>query len=137
MYRVVLDTNVLISAIHFGGAPRQLLIHAIEGTYLLFISEDILTELSGILAKKFRYPLPMIQEIQDALLTQCSVVVPTQTVSIIRNQPGDNHILECARTARADYLVTGDKQHLLLLEKFRNTRIVSPAAFLDILKKQQ
>ncbi len=55
-----------------------------------------------------------------------------ESISVVKDNEADNRILECAVAARADYLVTGDKEHLLPIETFRGVRIVSPAGFLDI-----
>lgn len=51
---------------------------------------------------------------------------------IVKNDPSDNKILECAITAEADYIVTGDKNHLLPLKRYKNTKIVSPSEFLRL-----
>ena len=137
LYRVVFDMNVFISAIHFGGIPQQLLLYALEKKFLLYISENIFGELSEILAKKFQYPYQMIDEIRDALSLFCMMTTPTHTISVINKQPGDNRILECAIAAHADFLVTGDKKHLLPLRKFRTVHIVAPVTFLEIFNGKQ
>jgi putative PIN family toxin of toxin-antitoxin system len=67
--RVVLDTNVLISAILFGGKPRQILEKAIRGEIRLCLSEPILEELKGVLQRsKFDYSPEMIQFILTELM---------------------------------------------------------------------
>ena len=58
----------------------------------------------------------------------CERVQPTETVSIITEDPSDNRILECAAAGEVDYIVTGDK-HLLKLEQFRNSPILKVAEF--------
>jgi predicted nucleic acid-binding protein len=59
-------------------------------------------------------------------------VTPVERVHLVKADADDDSILECAKAARSDFLVTGDK-HLLKLESFRGTRIIKPAAFLALI----
>ncbi len=60
------------------------------------------------------------------------VVDPPNSISAVQGSETDNRIIECAVEAKADALITGDKQHLLPLRTFRGIRIVSPAEFLGL-----
>lgn len=133
MFCVVFDTNVYVSAMNFSGIPDELLRRAITKEVRLFVSEDILAELYGVLTKKFQYSPYRIDEANDFLRSIATVVRPTSSISVVKERVADNRILECAMTARADYLVTGDKRHLLPIRKFRGVRIVTPAEFLAVL----
>lgn len=133
MLRVVFDTNVYVSAMNFRGIPDGLLRRAITKEVKLFASEDILVELYGVLTKKFRYHPRRIGDADEFLRGVATVVHPTRNVSIVKEQVADNRILECAVTARADHLVTGDKRHLLPIRKFQGVRIVTPSELLAIL----
>ena len=131
MLRVVLDTNVLISAILFGGKPRQILEKAIRGEIRLCLSEPILEELKGVLQRsKFDYSPEMIQFILTELTAIADFVNPSETINIVAEDPEDNRILECAIAANADYVISGDS-HLLKLNKYFNIDILSAAAFLE------
>ena len=132
--RIVLDTNVLISAILFGGNPRKVLDLAISEEANLFISPFILFELRSVLAKKFAYPKDRIDQVEVSLKEISNLVEPKKTISIISRDPADNRILECALESKADFIVSGDK-HLLALCKFKKTKIVSPSQFLEIAGK--
>lgn len=134
MTRVVFDTNIYISAIVFGGKPREAFLLAERDKIALFVSKEILAELRGVLRKKFKYPLLELDKVEQAILETAEIVEPRQTVKVIPSEPMDNHILECAIEAKVDFVVTGDKQHLLPLKKFKNTPIVSADQFLKILK---
>jgi len=129
--RVVLDTNVLISAILFGGRPRQILEKAIRGDVRLCLSEPILEELKGVLQRsKFGYSSEMIQLIVIELMSIADFVNPSATLNVVLEDPEDNRILECAVEVEANCIVSGDS-HLLKLRRYRNTEILNAAGFLE------
>ena len=131
MLRVVLDTNVLISGILFGGKPRQILEKAIRGEIRLCLSEPILEELKGVLQRsKFDYSPEMIQFILTELTGIADFVDPSETIKVVLEDPEDNMILECAAEAKANYIITGDF-HLLKLGRYLNTEVLTAAAFLE------
>ena len=133
MLRVVLDTNVLISAILFGGKPRQILEKAIRGEIRLCVSGPILEELKGVLQRsKFDYSPEMIQVILTELTSAAHFVNPSKTLDVVLEDPEDNRILECAAEAEANYIITGDF-HLLKLCRYRNIEVVNAVAFLEML----
>ena len=130
MLKVVLDTNVLISAILFGGKPRQILEKAIRGEVRLCLSEPILEELRGVLQRsKFDYSPEMIQFILTELTGISDFVNPSETMDVVLEDPDDNRILECAVEAKANYIVSGDF-HLLKLSRYLNIEVLNVAAFL-------
>ena len=132
MIKVVLDTNIYVSAIVFGGKPREVFLEITRGKRALFVSKKILAELRGVLRKKFKYTLLEIDRVEQIILEIAEIIEPRQTITIIPSQPMDNHILECAVETKADFVITGDKKHLLLLKKFKNIPIISADQFLKI-----
>ena len=131
MPRVVLDTNVPISANLFGGKPRQILQKAIRGEIRLCLSEPMLEELKGVLQRsKFDYSPEMIQFILTELMSISDFVNPSESINIVAEDPEDNRILECAVAANADCVITGDS-HLLKLTKYLNIDILNAATFLE------
>ena len=134
MLKVVLDTNVLISAILFGGKPRQILEKAIRGEIRLCLSEPILEELKGVLQRsKFDYSPEMIQFILTELTSIADFVNPSDTIDVVLEDSEDNRILECAAEAKANYIISGDS-HLLKLSRYRNMEVLDAAAFLERLE---
>jgi putative PIN family toxin of toxin-antitoxin system len=132
--RLVLDTNVFISALVFPGSrPDQLLQRIRRGEFSLFVSPFILDELDRVLREKFRYGKREAAALTDAICGMATCVRPTERMQIVSANDDDNRILECALAADADYLVTGDKEHLLPLQSLGRTQIVTPAQFLDLL----
>jgi putative PIN family toxin of toxin-antitoxin system len=134
LIRLVLDTNVLISALLFGGNPQTVLEKAIMGQISLLLSRDILNELEGVLCgKKFGYPPEIARSILRELEAIGEAVAPIRKIAIVKADPYDNLILECAVEAMVDYVVSGDN-HLIELKRFEGIPILSPDQFLKVLE---
>ena len=132
MIRIVLDTNVLISALLFGGNPQTVLEIAIMGQISLVLSREILNEFEDVLCgKKFAYPPEIARNIVRELEAVSELVFPTRKIAAVKADPYDNLILECAVKAGVDYVVSGDN-HLLELRRFEGIPILSPAQFLKV-----
>jgi len=130
--RIVLDTNVLISAILFGGKPQKVLDLVISGLVECTLSIAILDELKNVLQRpKFGFPADVCLHIAEELHGICDIISPSVSFDVIRSDPDDNRILECAVEAHAHFIVSGDP-HLLDLGKFEKIKILNPA---DYLKK--
>jgi len=128
--RAVLDTNVWVSGIVFGGVPFRILEIALESDFELIVSTDIIEEVEGVLAsKKFGFSVSDIEEAVQPLLDIAEFVIPQTKLSVIKRCPADNRILECALEGKADYIVTGDIRDLGKLGIFRGIRIISPRTF--------
>ena len=130
---LVLDTNVLISAVLFGGTPEAIINLCRSGKTQLVTSDALLVELSGVLRKKFGMESRQVVAIVEELRSVAMVVVPATTVNVIKGDPDDNRVLECAVEAGADFIVSGDTRHLLPLREHDGIPIVSPAGLSDLL----
>ena len=133
MKRVVADTNVLVSAIQFGGKPKQLLDLAVDGHIDLAISEAILEEALRVLRDKFHRTAEELRESDKQLRVGGRIVTPTESINVIDADPSDDRILECGVGADAEVIVSGDK-HLLALGSFRGIPIQRVGEFLAMLK---
>ncbi len=134
--RVVLDTNVLISGVLFGGKPRRIIESVVKGKINAYLSPVILDEFKDVIARpKFglgdETSFEITREIEDTFL----FVFPKIVIERIKDDPDDNAILECALTADAEYIVTGDP-HLLGLDSFKGMQILTPATFLTKLNQK-
>jgi len=130
--KLVLDTNILISAVAFGGKPKVILEKVIRGDIRLVLSDPILEEVQGVLlGKKFRYPAHIVVEIAQQLVSLAEIVYPEESISVIKNDPPDNRILECAVAGKVKYIVSGDED-LLSVTSFRKIEILSPDKFLKM-----
>lgn len=130
---VVLDTNIVASATYWRGKPAHCLEAWTLGKFDLAISHPILTEYEEVIARlTARYPaktpidwLPAIRQAGHLFLPS---PLPASTAD-----PDDEMFIECAVAARADYLVTGDKGHLLKLHEAGGILIVAASDFLRAL----
>ena len=138
MYRVVLDTNVYISALLRGHNPEIILRLSSPPfkRYDLFVSQAIFDEIDRVLRDKFNW-LPKDIDLEKSRIADWAAVVkPTKRVSVIPpdRDDSDNRILECAVKAKADLIVSGDS-HLLDLKEYEGIKIIPPAQFLKLLDK--
>lgn len=135
--RVVLDTNVFISGMFWGeGKPHEILRKCYKREINLFISRDIIEEVEGILTREKKFELTQDEIIEHLKLIMANsiLVKPRQKIEVVREDPADNRVLECAVEAEADYIVSGDK-HLLKLKRYKNLKIVNASEFLEALNK--
>lgn len=131
--KVVLDTNVYISAMVFGGIPRKIIQLGIERRILMVTSTAILLEVAGKLHEKFMWNEEKVKVAIKAISEIAGVVRPTITLDIVKKDLDDNKIIECALEANTDYIVTGDK-HLLEIGQSEEIKILTPADFLSFFK---
>ena len=134
--RVVLDTNVVTSALLWGGTPERLIELAGESSLELFTSEALLAELAGILGRS-----KFTQELKQKNLSAAEIVaryreiaetveaVPIEETAL--RDPDDAHVLACALAARAEAIVSGDAD-LHALGSYQGIPVLSPA---DCLKR--
>ncbi|MEW6324622.1 MAG: putative toxin-antitoxin system toxin component, PIN family [Nitrospirota bacterium] len=134
MEKVVLDTNVYISAILVGKTCEEILQHARDGRYEIAVSPAILEELSNVLGRKFGWSGQQVATVLEDLKTFTRWVHPRKRLRVITMDEPDNRILECAVAAKASCVVTGDS-HLLQLQSYRKIPILSPAQFLQSLRE--
>lgn len=132
MSRAVLDTNVLIGALRFpGGMTDKALSLCLAGVARLVTSEVLLEELYGVLTEKFGLSARHGHESVAFIRSVAEVVSPDIVLDVVKADPDDNAVLECAVWAEVDIIVTGDKTHLLPLKHFRGIPIVTPREFVE------
>ena len=144
MIRVVLDTNILISALLSAkGAPAEILRLERKGEIELVFAPETVDEHWRVFHyskieerfKKLKVPLETVEQFIMSLV-KASVLVPGKfKVDAIKSDPSDNIFLACAIEGQADFIISGD-HHLLELGIFQEIEIVDPATFLEIYKKQ-
>lgn len=120
--KIVLDTNVLVSAFFWKGNERSILEACIDGEHELATSIFILEELTRVLHDKFEVPPPKVAAYVGQLIAHATVVDPVPHLEVIQEDPSDNRILECAKATQADAIVSGDT-HLRELKQFDEVTI--------------
>jgi uncharacterized protein len=104
---------------------------SLSGAAASVTSPAILADLEDVLKRKFRLSKGAAQEIAQFVRDVSECVEPAIVIDAVVKDPADNLILECALWGDANFLVTGDKAHLLPLDPFRGIRIVSRRQFLE------
>ena len=127
--KVVLDTNVYISAILFGGNCEEILRLATQRSFELVISKSIILEIEAVLKEKFKWSKKQISETLAYMKNNATVIKTDIPLVVIKDDPSDNKIIECAVCVGANYIVTGDKNPLLPVKEYKGIKIVSPAEF--------
>ena len=136
MLRATLDTSILIAAFAFRSARALEILHmGLEGKANLTVSSVILDEMEKVLARDFDVPQKDIAEARAAVTDAARTVTPAVQLDVIKEDPPDNRILECAVSAGADYIVTRDND-LLRRRNYAGIRIVNDADFLALARSE-
>jgi len=131
--RIVVDTNVIVSALVFGGLPRRVF-EALEGGICdFYYSAEIEGETRRVLRDKFGWDEERLNRYLPGLWRLDERVTPRRRVNAVKEDPDDNRILECALAAGTDLIVSGDG-HLLRLTAYEGIAIFTPREFLERLK---
>jgi uncharacterized protein len=126
--KVVLDTNILISAIGFGGKPREILFLVFDKKLKAISSPILFAEFEDVISKKFPKLADHLEKINKQLKKHITIVKPKSAVHLVQDEP-DNRVIEAALEGNCAYIITGDND-LLRLKKFKNISIVKPEDFL-------
>jgi len=135
-WRVVLDTNVYLSGIIFGGNCRHILDLMIKRKIRIITSPAILLEISKKLKQKFKWSQNKIFTVIKTLVESTKVVQPKIKIRAVRTDKSDDKIIEAAAAGRTKYIVSGD-QHLLKIKQYQKIKIVTPQEFLSICFKKK
>jgi putative PIN family toxin of toxin-antitoxin system len=132
---IVADTNVIVSALFWGGNESKIVHLVEEGKIKLLTSVALLDELKKVLMyERFGLNEKEIDDNVKYILTISKIISPKRRLRVIHEDPADNRVLECALAGTAAYIVSGDK-HLLQLKKFGRAKIVRAKELLGILKE--
>ena len=131
--RIVFDTNILVSAVQFGGLPLLALQLGIQSHDLL-TSTALLEEFERVLVRRFKFPPEAAEKVLNEYRQTCKLVRPTTRLHAITRDSSNNRVLECAVYGRADLIVSGDMD-LLSLKQFREIPILTVREFVDIVHR--
>ena len=129
--KIVLDTNVFISGIFFGGPPSQILQSWRKSQIKIVLTEQILEEYQLVGDElSAKYPSVNIEQIIE-LFTVFGEFVETKGITeTICEDPDDNKFIECAIACQSKLIVSGDK-HLLKISGYKEIEVLKPRQFVE------
>jgi putative PIN family toxin of toxin-antitoxin system len=133
--KIVIDTNIYISAIFWGGKPRAVVDLGRSGQVLIFTSSEIEKKIEKKLKTKFGISNEEVAQILLDFSTFTSPIKAIRKIAVIDDDPDDDKFIECAVSSRAGFIVSGDK-HLLNLKEYKGIKIMKAADFLSIFLKK-
>ena len=132
--KVIIDTNIFISAFGWGGRPLEVVELLEKEEIRNCISEGIFNELFVTLSyPKLSFPIKLQIEILEFVLAHSDFYTPKENLKLTPD-PKDNKFIECALTANAKFIITGDKS-FLSLKQFKGVKIITPEDFLKTRKQ--
>ena len=131
--KVVLDSNVIIAAFAARGLSSALFELCLD-RHTIILSDFILAEVRRAFAQKLKMPQHSISKIESYLREICVLSIFDKITKNICRDKDDDNIIALALSAKADFIITGDKD-LLVLKKYRSIRIVSPREFWETEKQ--
>ncbi|MDR1323141.1 MAG: putative toxin-antitoxin system toxin component, PIN family [Candidatus Margulisbacteria bacterium] len=133
--KIVVDTNILVSAIFFDGLPEKLVDLILTKVVTIVVSHDLLQEYAATIQNMYGKLAKTRKRFSLApLLKYSSKIKPTSKIQICRDKD-DNKFIDCAVDGNCEYIVSGDKD-LLSLRNYQNINIVTVRDFLKFFEKQ-
>src|SRR3989338_4755931 len=134
--KVTVDTNFLISATQWNYSVGHKLLNEFilseTKIFKIFTTQDILDETIKVLERDFEYSKNEAKNIIEKILLFASLIEPKQKVEIIKDDPDDNKVIECAVESSSNYIITYDR-HLLKLKDYKGIKIIKPEEILKII----
>ena len=131
--RIVLDTNVLVSAVFFGGIPERVLQACVDGDHLLVVSLTVFAEYQRV-GRELGRRYPQRKEVWESILTHIAthaMHVDVKPLSVpVSDDADDDHFLACALAVQPCLVVSGDK-HLLDITGWSEIEVLTPRQFYD------
>ena|SRR5574344_535088 len=128
--KIVLDTNVLVSGIFWGGVPEKILELAMSGEVEIYATEEILNEYFRIIERIGKKDKDLCSQWKMLLIQIVKIVEPVKRIKLCRD-PKDDMFLECAVSSGSEYIVSGDDD-LLSLKMVDDVRIVTAKRYLEM-----
>ena len=137
--KVILDANVFVSFLLTHSPTISKIVQSWKNSeFTLLVSDEIMLEYKQVLVRLVEKGIILAghaDSLFEEILKESLNIQVTSEVEESLNRK-DNRYLSCAKDGKANYLVTGDKKHLLKLKVFEKTRIVSPKEFVEELEKK-
>ncbi|MFH1585559.1 MAG: putative toxin-antitoxin system toxin component, PIN family [archaeon] len=139
--KVTTDTNVLVSGTFWKGDSDDIINIIDSGKIELILSEELIGEYNDVINRdeiieKIEKKNLILNESVQKIIKDSTIVNPANSLDIIKEDPSDNIILECAIEGNVDYIITQDN-HLLKIKEFKGIKIVTPSEFLKMVGKSK
>ncbi len=132
--KIVIDTNIYISALGWNGNEKKLVTQCLDGKYEYYISQQIYNELRKVMDyPKFVFTDSQKEAFISVLLDTVEFIEVNESIQIVDDDPDDNKFLDCAIAANADFIITGDP-HLKDLKCYQKIKILNVHDFLEMMK---
>ncbi len=129
--KIVIDTNVVVSAIFFGGHPRDLIELLVKHKLVAYASPEIITEYQETVNELFsRYPEKPVSIPLTAIIAAMKLIITTSDIKVCRDED-DNKFINCAVDANCLYIISGDKD-LSDLKNYGKIQIVTVSEFFSL-----
>ena len=131
--KITADTNFLVSATQWNNSvAHKLLIKLIEINAEVFTTKEILGEFSEVLQRDFKYSEEEADKIIEKILSFIILIEPKIKADVVKEDPDDNIIIECALESKSKYIITYDR-HLLKIKDYQGIEIIKPEEAMKIL----
>lgn len=131
--KVVLDTNVIVSGLIYGGKPEQVLYLIQQPQIKALVSPILKAEINEVLIKKFNFTPEKIILTEEFITENFQTIYPTISINKVKDED-DNRVLEAAVEEGCNYIITGDRE-LLELRSFNDIKIMTVDQFLEDFKQ--
>lgn len=132
MLRAVVDTNITVSGLLFGGVPLKIIQAALGRRFIWVTSPVLIDETERVMrSEKFGLTKQEIHVLTAPILGITEIVVPAKTIDVIKRCPADNRVLECAAEGQCSVIVSGDRRDLLSLKRYNGVEIITARQFID------
>jgi len=129
--KIVIDSNVFISSFFWGGHPREVFERVINGFDELYITDEIIAEITSVMNNsKFNANSIEIEDYVKIIEKYSKKIVSKNVSKTISRDKNDDKILQCGLDGNVDFIVTGDKD-LLVLKEYETIKIIKPKDYLD------
>jgi putative PIN family toxin of toxin-antitoxin system len=132
LIRAVIDTNITVSGLLFGGIPLEIIRAALACEFTWVTSPALMEETRKVLrSEKFGLPILEIKKMTRPLFEVADIIIPAYPLDVIKRCPADNRVLECSVEGECSLIVTGDRRDLLTLKRYKHIEIINAREFLN------
>jgi uncharacterized protein len=129
--KIVIDSNVFVSSFFWGGHPREVFERVINGFDELYITDEIIKEITSVMSsRKFDVNSIEIEDYTRIIEKYSKNIITKNVPNSISRDKSDDKILQCGLDGNVDYIVTGDKD-LLVLKEYETIKIINPKDYLE------